>query len=35
MVMKAEKRHLREIRAVIDHKYGKFGPSTPSPLPPA
>jgi hypothetical protein len=35
MAMKAEKKPLREIRATIDQKYGKFGPSTPTLLPPA
>jgi len=35
MVMRAEKKTLREIRAAIDKKYGKFGPGTPTPLPPA
>ena len=33
--MKAEKKSLRAIRAAIDEKYGKFGPATPTPLPPA
>ncbi|MBI2456480.1 MAG: hypothetical protein HYV46_10160 [candidate division NC10 bacterium] len=32
--MKAEKRPLRQIRAAIDQKYGRFGPSTPTPMPP-
>jgi hypothetical protein len=35
MAMKAEKKPLRAIRAAIDEKYGKFGPATPTPLPPA
>lgn len=33
--MQAEKKPLRAIRAAIDEKYGKFGPATPTPLPPA
>jgi hypothetical protein len=35
MAMKAEGKPLRTIRAEIDQKYGKYGPSTPTPLPPA
>jgi hypothetical protein len=34
MAMKAEKKPLRQIRAAIDQKYGRFGPSTPTPMPP-
>jgi len=35
MTMQAEGKPLRAIRATIDQKYGSFGPSTPTPLPPA
>jgi hypothetical protein len=34
MAMQAEAKPLRAIRAAIDEKYGKYGPSTPTPLPP-
>jgi hypothetical protein len=30
-----EKRSLREIRAAVDAKYGRYGPATPTPAPPA
>jgi hypothetical protein len=33
MAMKAEGTPLRAIRMAIDEKYGKYGPSTPTPLP--
>jgi hypothetical protein len=35
MAMQAEGKPLRAMRAAIDQKYSKFGPSTPTPLPPA
>ncbi len=33
--MRDQKKRLRAIRAAIDEKYGKLGPGTPTPLPPA
>ncbi len=33
--MKAEGKSLADIRSYIDEKYGEYGPSTPTPLPPA
>jgi hypothetical protein len=35
MAMKVEGKSLRTIRTAIDQKYGKFGPTTPTPFPPA
>ena len=35
MSMKDGQKALAEIRAAIDQKYGKFGPSTLTPRPPA
>jgi hypothetical protein len=35
MAMNAEGKPLSAIRAAIDQQYGKYGPSTPTPLPPA
>jgi hypothetical protein len=35
MEMKAKGKRLRDIRALIDQKYGGFGPGTPTPQPPA
>jgi len=32
--MRDQKKPLRAIRAAINEKYGKFGPATPTPLPP-
>jgi hypothetical protein len=35
MSMKNAKKTLPEIRGAVDQRYGKFGPSTPTPRPPA
>jgi hypothetical protein len=35
MAMKAEGKPLATIRTAIDQKYGKYGPSTPTPQPQA
>jgi hypothetical protein len=35
MKLHAEGKPLREIRSFIDEKWGKAGPATPTPLPPA
>jgi hypothetical protein len=35
MAMQAEGKALGAIRAAIDQQYGKYGPSTPTPLSPA
>jgi len=35
MAMRSGKKPLREIRTAIDKKYATYGPSTPTPLPPA
>jgi hypothetical protein len=33
MAMKEQRKPLRDIRAVIDARYGRSGPATPTPLP--
>jgi len=35
MHLRAQGKSLKEIRAYIDEKYGEYGPSTPTPSPPA
>jgi hypothetical protein len=35
MAMQAEGKSLSTIRTAIDQQYGQYGPSTPTPLPPA
>ncbi len=35
MRMQAEGKSLREIREQIDRTYSKYGPGTPTPMPPA
>ncbi|MBI3087126.1 MAG: hypothetical protein HYY88_15585 [candidate division NC10 bacterium] len=34
MAMKREGKALREIRVAIDRAYSKYGPPTPTPMPP-
>jgi len=34
MELKRQGKPLREIRSLIDMKYSKYGPSTPTPFPP-
>jgi hypothetical protein len=35
MRLQTDGKSLRDIREYIDGKYGKYGPSTPTPFPPA